>query len=124
MARLQARSLTVPDEVRSFRRGRVDIYDLGDIVVGRMVFGPGWHWAEQVKHIAGTELCEYHHIGVASSGQSSCQAPGSRSWSAEATSSRASRESDRRSSWASRRASDWTRSCHEPAVDLASGSGG
>jgi class 3 adenylate cyclase len=68
MARLQAKSLANPDEVRSFQSGRVDIYDLGDIVVGRMVFGPGWHWAEQVKQIAGTELCEYHHIGVALSG--------------------------------------------------------
>jgi hypothetical protein len=69
MARLQSKSLTTPDEVRSFQSGRVDIYDLGDIVVGRMVFGPGWHWAEQVKHISGTELCEYHHIGVALSGR-------------------------------------------------------
>ncbi len=69
MARLQAKSLEIPDEVRSFQSGRVDIFDLGDIVVGRMVFEPGWHWAEQVKAIAGTELCEYHHIGVALSGR-------------------------------------------------------
>lgn len=69
MGRLQAKSLDSPDEVRSFQNGRVDIFDLGDIVVGRMVFEPGWHWAEQVKPIAGTELCEYHHIGVALSGR-------------------------------------------------------
>ena len=69
MARLQAKSLATPDEVRSFQNGRVDIFDLGDIVVGRMVFEPGWHWSEQVKAIAGTELCEYHHIGVALSGR-------------------------------------------------------
>jgi class 3 adenylate cyclase len=68
MARLQAKSLATPDEVRSFEVGRVDIYDLGDIVVGRSVFGPGWHWAEHVKPLAETELCQYHHIGVALTG--------------------------------------------------------
>ena len=69
MARLQAKSLDIPDEVRPFQNGRVDIFDLGDIVVGRMVFEPGWHWVEEVRHIAGTELCEYHHIGVALAGR-------------------------------------------------------
>jgi class 3 adenylate cyclase len=68
MARLQAKSLEKPDEVRPFHDGKVEIFDLGDIVVGRMIFQPGWRWAEQVKPIAGTELCEYHHIGVALAG--------------------------------------------------------
>ena len=68
MARLQAKSFETPDEVRSITRGNVRILDLGDIVVGRMVWEPGWRWSEHVKPIAKTDLCEYHHIGVTLSG--------------------------------------------------------
>jgi class 3 adenylate cyclase len=68
MARLQAKSFQTPDEVRSIPHGIVKILDLGDIVVGRQVWEPGWRWSEHVKPIAKTELCEYHHIGVTISG--------------------------------------------------------
>jgi class 3 adenylate cyclase len=68
MARLQSKSFETPDEVRSIAHGNVRILDLGDIVVGRMVWEPGWRWSEHVKPIAKTELCEYHHIGVTISG--------------------------------------------------------
>jgi len=68
MARLQSRVLTVPDEIRTFPQGRVEIFDLGDLVVGRSVFDPGWRWSVDVKPNAGTELCEYHHLGVVISG--------------------------------------------------------
>ena len=69
MARLQAKPLESPDEVRPTPFGRVDIYNLDDLVVGRMVFQPGWHWAEHVQPIAGTSLCQYHHVGICISGR-------------------------------------------------------
>ena len=69
MARLQAKSLEKPDEVRSTPFGHVDIYNLDDLVIGRMVFDPGWHWMEHVRPIAGTTLCQYHHVGICISGR-------------------------------------------------------
>ena len=69
MARLQAKSLDTPDEVRRTPHGRVDIYALDDLVIGRMVFEPGWRWSEHVRPIAGTALCQYHHVGVCLSGR-------------------------------------------------------
>ncbi len=69
MARLQAKPLDNPDEVRSTPFGHVDIYNLDDLVIGRMVFQPGWHWMEHVRPIAGTSLCQYHHVGVCISGR-------------------------------------------------------
>jgi class 3 adenylate cyclase len=69
MARLQAKSLEKPDEVRPTPFGHVDIYNLDDLVIGRMVFEPGWHWAEHVQPIAGTSLCQYHHVGVCIAGR-------------------------------------------------------
>lgn len=68
MARLQAKSFATPDEVRTTEHGTILIIDLDDMVVGRQVLDPGWRWSEVVKPIAGTELCEYHHIGVTISG--------------------------------------------------------
>ena len=69
MARLQRKDMANPDEVREFPGGsRVEIFRLEDVVVGRTVWQPGWRWSEVVKTIAGTELCEYHHMGYSVSG--------------------------------------------------------
>jgi class 3 adenylate cyclase len=69
VARLQRKDLANPDEVREFPGGsRVEIFQLEDVVVGRAVWQPGWRWSKVVKQIAGTELCEYHHLGYSISG--------------------------------------------------------
>lgn len=68
MARLQRKSLSAPDETRTFPNGTLEIYDLDDVVVGRTVFQPGWRWSKDVKDIAGTPSCQYHHLGVVISG--------------------------------------------------------
>ena len=64
MARLQAKSIGAADEVRTFPNGRLEIYELDDVVIGRTMFEPGWHWATDIKPIAGTASCQYHHLGV------------------------------------------------------------
>lgn len=68
VARLQAKLIGAADEVRTFPNGRLEIYELDDVIVGRTVFDAGWHWATDVKPIAGTESCQYHHLGVCVSG--------------------------------------------------------
>jgi class 3 adenylate cyclase len=68
MARLQAKRFSAPDEIRQTAHGTITIVDLGDMVVGRQVLQPGWRWSEIVRPIAGTDLCEHHHIGVTISG--------------------------------------------------------
>jgi class 3 adenylate cyclase len=68
VSRLQSKPLGAPDEVREFHNGILEIYNLDDLVFGRTVFQPGWVWSRDVKPVAGTELCQYHHIGVSISG--------------------------------------------------------
>jgi len=68
MARLQSKPIGSPDEVRDIPNGKLEIYTLDDLVFGRTVFEPGWIWSRDVKPIAGTDLCQYHHIGVAVAG--------------------------------------------------------
>jgi hypothetical protein len=55
-------SFTSPDETRTFDNGHVDLVKIGGGEVGRLVLSPGWRWSENVKPIAGTELCEAPHF--------------------------------------------------------------
>ena len=57
------------DEVREFPKGKLEIAKLGDAVIGRATFQPGWKWSESVKPIAGTDSCQNHHVGYCVSGQ-------------------------------------------------------
>jgi class 3 adenylate cyclase len=64
MGQMQRKSLDMPDEERAIPNGHVQIWELGDFVVGKVTFNPGWRWSVDVKPIAGTEWCEYHHLGI------------------------------------------------------------
>jgi class 3 adenylate cyclase len=69
MVRLQRKRFSEPANVRTFPHGRVDVIELDDVVVGRMTYEPGWRWSVDVRPIAGTQSCEYHHLGVTLSGR-------------------------------------------------------
>jgi class 3 adenylate cyclase len=69
MSRAQSKPIGAPDEVRQMPFGALEIYNLDDLVFGRTVFQPGWHWAEHVRPIAGTDQCQYHHVGYTISGR-------------------------------------------------------
>jgi len=69
VAHMQRKSLDLPDETRMLPNGRTDIWNLGDFVVGRITFQPGWQWSKDVKPIAQTEWCEYHHLGLVMEGK-------------------------------------------------------
>jgi class 3 adenylate cyclase len=75
MARLQRKRFSSPDDVRSIPNGRIDVVELDDRVVGRMTYEPGWRWSTDIKPIAGTESCEFHHVGVTLSGRLRVQMP-------------------------------------------------
>jgi len=69
MARMQRKLLSTPDEVRPFTHGRAEIWELGDAVIGKQIFEPGWRWSTDVKPVALTDTCEYHHLGIVMSGR-------------------------------------------------------
>jgi uncharacterized cupin superfamily protein len=67
---LQKKSFESADEVRPMAdKGQVEILKIGDGVVGKATFEPGWRWSEHVKPIAGTESCEAAHLGYVLSGR-------------------------------------------------------
>jgi len=67
---LSVKSLNTPDETRPFKaNGRVELVNVGGMVVGRGVFEPGWRWSEHVKPIAQTDSCQAAHAGYVLSGR-------------------------------------------------------
>jgi mannose-6-phosphate isomerase-like protein (cupin superfamily) len=69
MPQLQQKNIAKPDEVREFPKGRMEVVKLGDLVVGKATFQPGWRWSECVKPIAQTTSCQVHHNGYVLSGR-------------------------------------------------------
>ena len=63
------RSYSEPDEVREFPHGKVEIVKVGGAEIGRLILEPGWRWSNDVKPVAGTELCEAPHMQYHVSGR-------------------------------------------------------
>jgi len=62
MKKMEAKSFGVPDEVRKFDKGKVELVKIGGATIGRAVFEPGWRWSTSVKPIVNTKSCEAPHF--------------------------------------------------------------
>jgi hypothetical protein len=70
MKTVEVKSFDKPDETRMFEgKGMADIVMMSGRAVARGTFEPGWRWSENVKPIAGTELCEVSHLGYCVQGR-------------------------------------------------------
>jgi len=66
----EKKSFSSPDEVRPMAdKGQVEILKIGEGVVGKATFEPGWRWSEHVKPIAGTDSCQAAHLLYVISGR-------------------------------------------------------
>jgi class 3 adenylate cyclase len=66
--RLQRKSFSAPDQVRTFLNGRMDVVTLDEMAIGRFVLRPGWRWSKDVAPITGTRSCQHRHVGYTISG--------------------------------------------------------
>ena len=62
MAQGELKKLDAPDEVRKFTNGQLEVVNIGGGTVGRFTAQPGWKWSNDVKPIAGTDLCQAGHF--------------------------------------------------------------
>ena len=69
MAAAEKKSLGSPDEVRKFKNGQIEVVNIGGGTVGKATFEPGWKWSNDVKPIAGTDLCQAPHFGYQVAGR-------------------------------------------------------
>ena len=69
VTKLQVKSHSSPDEVRSPAKTRVEIVQLEGFTIGRFNLEPGWRWSECIKPVAKTDQCQLSHVGYAISGR-------------------------------------------------------
>jgi len=62
MEKMEVKSLSKPDEVRTFDKGKLEIINIGGRTVGRATFQPGWRWSKSVKPLVNTKSCEAPHF--------------------------------------------------------------
>jgi quercetin dioxygenase-like cupin family protein len=62
-------NLDDPTEIRTFDRGRFEVFRVGPMTVGRAVYEPGWRWSEHVGAATGESLCQVEHVGFVVSGR-------------------------------------------------------
>lgn len=58
-----------PDEVRTFEKGKVEIVNLGNVIMGRATLEPGWSWSKCVKPLVNTNSCQAPHTSCIISGK-------------------------------------------------------
>jgi hypothetical protein len=68
MGSVETKSLDKPDVTREFPNGVTEIVTVGSTSVARARMRPGWRWSNDVKPIAGTDLCMILHKGYCVSG--------------------------------------------------------
>src|ERR1700674_5916797 len=66
--KFESKSLNMPEEVRKFDKGKVELVKVAGATIGRATFEPGWKWSTCVKPIAKTNSCEAAHFGYQLSG--------------------------------------------------------
>jgi quercetin dioxygenase-like cupin family protein len=62
LGKLEVKSTNIPDEARTFEKGKIELVKIGGATVGRAVLQPGWRWTTHVKPIVKTKSCEAPHF--------------------------------------------------------------
>lgn len=55
------KSFSDPDDASEFPGTKLQSVNLGELIVSRMTFEPGWRWSESLPKFIGTETCEFEH---------------------------------------------------------------
>jgi quercetin dioxygenase-like cupin family protein len=66
---LQIVNLDDPVEVRTFEKGRFELFTIGPMTIGRATYEPGWRWSEHVGAATGESSCMVEHVGLVVSGR-------------------------------------------------------
>jgi class 3 adenylate cyclase len=66
--RLQFKTFSTPDDIRPMSLGEARVVSLDEATVGLATWEPGWRWSTDLRPLAGTDSCEFHHLGYVISG--------------------------------------------------------
>ena len=68
MSKLEIQNFAEVAETRTFELGKFELVRVGDMVLGRATYEPGWIWSEHVGKPLGKTSCDVEHVGVVLSG--------------------------------------------------------
>ena len=68
MEKMEVKSLSKPEEVRTFDKGKLEIINIGGTTTERATFQPGQRWSQSVKPSVNTKGCEAPHFQYQLSG--------------------------------------------------------
>ena len=57
-----------PDETRTFKKGRFEIIEISNMIIGKATYKPGWKWSTHVSPLTETKFCKVEHLGFVLSG--------------------------------------------------------
>tara|TARA_B100000686_G_C16383728_1_gene758842 strand:- start:272 stop:634 length:363 start_codon:yes stop_codon:yes gene_type:complete len=69
MTTLFSKNFNSPDETKTPEKTKVEVVKVGDQVVSKITFQPGWKWSECIKPAVGTDSCQKKHVGMVQSGR-------------------------------------------------------
>lgn len=69
MEGIEIRSFDQPNETVTFPHGESRLVTIGSVTVAWGVLQPGWRWKKDIGPTAGTDWCQFRHIGVLISGR-------------------------------------------------------
>ena len=69
MTDLSLAKFEVPDEVRTFDKGKFELVRIAGMTVGRATYDPGWKWSDHVGKTLGKASCDVEHVGLVISGR-------------------------------------------------------
>ena len=58
----ECKNFKKPDEVRTFPKGKVELIKIGNAMIGKATFEPGWKWSSSVQPLVNTKSCEAPHF--------------------------------------------------------------
>jgi len=66
---LKGKSFSIPDEVRTFEKGKVEVVRMDGVTFSRVTLEPGWRWSTSIRPITETGFCEHSHLSYHISGR-------------------------------------------------------
>ncbi|MFZ0893150.1 MAG: hypothetical protein WAZ77_01490 [Candidatus Nitrosopolaris sp.] len=64
MAKMQKKSLNLPDETHPFDKGKVELANFSDVTIGKTTLEPGRSWEKCVKPIIKINSVRLHILSI------------------------------------------------------------
>jgi class 3 adenylate cyclase len=63
------KNFATPDDLLRLPKMSVQLVELGDVTVSKLVSEPGWRWSEHIRPSVGGDWCQVRHMGFVLSGR-------------------------------------------------------